>query len=69
MAILKRKRKTKTVEEPIEEVKVEEITTEEVVDEEIQTTFNDDQEGLFEDVIFVEDEAAVEAEELEREDD
>ena len=61
MSILKKKKKTEEV--------VEEVTTNvEVVDEEIQTTFNDDQEGIFEDVIFIEDEKSLESSELERED-
>lgn len=69
MTILKKKKKTKVAAEPIEEeVKVEEVATEETIDEEIQTTFNDDQEGIFEDVVFVEDTDALEAEELEVED-
>lgn len=67
MAILKKKKKTKVAAEPVEEVKTEEVV-EEVVDDEIQTTFNDDQEGILEDVILVENIAEVEALEKETED-
>ena len=58
MSVLKKKKKVKEVVEEVivEPIVTEEIATEEVVDEDIQTTFNDDQEGLFEDVVFVEDE-------------
>ena len=57
------KKKVKDVKEVIEEVK-----TEEIVDEDIQTTFNDDQEGLFEDAIIVKNEEELNTLEEETED-
>lgn len=59
MSLLKKKKKVKDV----EEVKIEEI-----VDEEIQTTFNDDQEGILEDAIIVKNEEELNTLEEETED-
>lgn len=56
------KKKVKDVKEVIEKVK------EEIVDEDIQTTFNDDQEGLFEDAIIVKNEEELNTLEEETED-
>jgi len=67
MALLKKKKKSKVAAEPIEEAVVTNLNVEEV-DEEIQTTFNEDPEGVFEDVIFIDEETALEAEEIEKED-
>ena len=63
MSLLKKKKKVKDVEEVKEEVK-----TEEIVDEEIQTTFNDDQEGILEDAIIVKNEEELNTLEEETED-
>ena len=75
MSVLKKKTKKTKKEEIVEEVVTEPIVTEEVpteeteiVDEDIQTTFNDDQEGLFEDVVFIENEEEIVAADAERED-
>ena len=67
MALLKKKKKSKVAAEPIEEAVVTDLNVEEV-DEESQTTFNEDPDGVFEDVIFIDEETALEAEEIERED-
>jgi len=75
MSILKKKTKKAKKEEIVEEVVTEPVVTEEIptgeteiIDEDIQTTFNDDQEGLFEDVVFIESEDEIVEEEAERED-
>ena len=63
MSLLKKKKKVKDVEEVKEDVK-----TKEIVDEEIQTTFNDDQEGILEDAIIVKNEEELNTLEEETED-